>query len=183
MKKKITNSKKRAAALRNKLIIKLARQAASKKHTGEGAMRNIAAPIIQKTAGVISSTDVLKKCQKVLEKTWPNYKTEFKAADYVRVCGGTKPRILKILENSSNHGPFELDHQIFTVNNTLANERGFSLSNGQKFKGVYFISADALAKMPKKIPVLKTLLWDNNHLRIDQKTRAKINAISRGGKK
>jgi hypothetical protein len=84
-------------------------------------------------------------------------------ADQEMVCSESKERMYKCLENLSNHGVYEIDHDIVTINIREANRLGYKTPGGLKFREKYFARRDMADRMG--LPVHDTTQWDKNYTR------------------
>jgi len=84
-------------------------------------------------------------------------------ADEETVCNDSKERMHKCLENLSNHGVYEIDYDIVTINVREANRLGYRTPGGLKFVGQHYARRDVAERYG--YPVHDTTKWDKNWTR------------------
>lgn len=117
-------------------------------YTPQHILEEIAVPLIRKRGGA-SFSEILAAVEAEVKHV---------DADDELVCKGTRRRISKLLENTSNHGTLELNHNILTLSVREANRLGYKAPSGLKFKEVWYMTA-AYAKL-HGYPTLDTTNWN-----------------------
>jgi len=92
-----------------------------------------------------------------------NYDETFEA-DLEMVCSDTKERRNKNMQNLSNHGIFEMDYDIVTINIREANRLGYKTPGGLKFSEKWYMTRRRAEQ--SGYPVHDTVAWDNNIKRL-----------------
>jgi hypothetical protein len=125
-------------------------------YTPESIITSIVVPFIKKVGGAGFGTilDMVK------DTLWndPDYRERF-AADNELICGKNHvARMSKILQNTSNHGGLELNHNIVTLASREANRLGYKTPSGLKFKETWYMTRKFADR--HGYPVHDTTEWD-----------------------
>jgi hypothetical protein len=116
-----------------------------------------------KEVGAVEETVLEDAYDEWLRQWHENYDTVYEA-DTEMVCDDKKERRNKCLENLSNHGVFEIEHDIVTINVREANRLGYKTPGGLKFKGKWYMTRVRAER--DGYPVHDTVDWDNNITRL-----------------
>jgi len=125
---------------------------------GQAAAELFAADYIHEV-GVVAQSVLEDAYDEWLHEMHRKYEDEF-PADFEMVCGDSKERRFKCLENLSNHGNYEITHDIVTVNIRECNRLGHRTPGGLKFREKWFMTRKRAEGYG--YPVHDTALWDNN---------------------
>ena len=113
--------------------------------------------------GMVSQSVLEDEYGDWLNEMHENYEKDFDA-DLELVCGDGTERKNKCMENLSNHGVYEIDHDIVTINVREANRLGYKTPSGLKFNDKWFMKREHAKRMG--YPIHDTVSWDKNANRL-----------------
>lgn len=116
-----------------------------------------------KSRGMVSQSVLEEMYEDYLRVVEKHYDKYF-GADFELVCDDSKERKNKCLENLSNHGNYEIFHDIVTINVREANRLGYRAPTGLKFKEKWYMTRDYAEA--KGYPVHDTASWDKNSTKL-----------------
>jgi len=116
-----------------------------------------------KEHGAVAESVLEDAYDEFLHEMHKRYEELFEA-DLEMVCDEKKERRYKCLENLSNHGNYEIYHDIVTVNIREANRLGYKSPYGLKFKEKWYMTRNRAERYG--YPIHDTVSWDNNEKKL-----------------